>query len=173
MPGLWPTPERRRWGIQFSPDSSGCRAGSRRRGMRNRARRLAYHPRSGIPLRVPCALRNRLLSFCLCLVLAGCTSLSGQRLARSSYGCMEAVVREKVSADLSDQRKHCIAAGLIARYCSATEAYLAGSGKELSDLLGSGDAAWSDWQADRAGVRCARTSASDEDVAACCVSAGY
>jgi len=109
----------------------------------------------------------------LCLVLAGCTSLSGQRLARSSYGCMEAVVREKVSADLSDQRKHCIAAGLIARYCSATEAYLAGSGKELSDLLGSGDAAWSDWQADRAGVRCARTSASDEDVAACCVSAGY
>lgn len=105
--------------------------------------------------------------------LLGCASLSGERLGRSSHGCMVAVVRDKVPAELSDTRKHCIAAGLIARYCSVSEAYLAGAAKELSDLLGPGDAAWSDWRADRAGVRCAKRSQSDSAVATCCETAGY
>jgi hypothetical protein len=107
------------------------------------------------------------------MLLTGCTSLSGQRLARSSYGCMEAVIREKVPEDASDKHRHCTAAGLIARYCSVSEAYLAGSGKELSDLLGSGDAAWSDWQADRAGIACARANGSDAQVVACCSAEGF
>lgn len=110
---------------------------------------------------------------CAWLLSAGCVSLSGERLAQSSYGCMAAVVREKVPEDRSDRHRHCLAGGLIARYCSISEAYLAGLGKELGDLLGPGDAEWTDWQADRAGVRCARASPTDEDVAACCSRAGY
>jgi hypothetical protein len=110
---------------------------------------------------------------CALLSLSGCASLSGERLAHSSYGCMEAVVREKVPRDLIDKHRHCLAGGLIARYCSVSEAHLAGLGKELSDLLGPGDAEWSDWRADRAGVRCARESVTDADVAVCCTRAGY
>ena len=86
---------------------------------------------------------------------------------------MQTVVREKLPADLSDVRKHCIAAGLIARYCSVSEAYLAGSAKELRDLLGTGDAAWSDWQADRAGIGCAKQSQNDTDISVCCSERGY
>jgi hypothetical protein len=115
----------------------------------------------------------RVLLCCALLALTGCASLAGERLAQSSYGCMQAVVREKVPEDALDKRRHCLAGGLIARYCSVSEAYLAGLGKELSDLLGPGDAEWTDWQADRAGVRCARKSVTDEDVAACCAQAGY
>ncbi len=111
--------------------------------------------------------------FCALILVAGCASLSGERLARSSHGCMETVVREKVPSELPEKRKHCVAAGLIARYCSVSEAYLAGAAKELSDLFASGDAAWSDWRADRAGVRCAKQSQSDSDVADCCTAAGY
>ncbi len=107
------------------------------------------------------------------VALAGCASLSGERPAQSSYGCMQAVVREKVPETLPDKHRHCLAGGLIARYCSLSEAYLAGLGKELRDLVGPGDAEWSDWQADRAGVRCARKSVTDDDVAACCTRAGY
>lgn len=118
-------------------------------------------------------LLRRVFLGCALLTLTGCASLSGQRLAHSSYGCMEAVVREKVPEDLRDKHRHCLAGGLIARYCSLSEAYLAGLGKELGDLLGPGDAEWKDWQADRAGVRCARKSVTDEDVAACCTRAGY
>jgi hypothetical protein len=119
-----------------------------------------------------CSLRD-IPFFLVCLALTGCASLSGQRLARSSYGCTQTVVREKVPVDAADKHRHCIAAGLIARYCSVSEAYLAGSAKELSDLLGPGDAEWSDWQADRAGIGCARASARDEDVASCCSTAGF
>lgn len=110
---------------------------------------------------------------CALLALTGCASLSGERLAHSSYGCMEAVVREKVPENLPDKHRHCLAGGLIARYCSLSEAYLAGLGKELRDLLGPGDAEWTDWQADRAGAHCARGSETDDDVVTCCTRAGY
>ena len=91
------------------------------------------------------------------------------RLERSSYGCMEAVLREKLPPDLSDDHAHCVAAGLIARYCSVTEAYLAGAGKELRDLVGPGDAQWRDWISDRAGIACARRTSGDEALTACCL----
>ena len=73
---------------------------------------------------------------------------------------MEAVIKEKLPADLPDKRAHCLAGGFIARYCSITEAYLAGAGKEMRDLFSRGDSAeWKDWQADRVGIKCARESA--------------
>lgn len=83
-------------------------------------------------------------------------------------------------AGLADPRAHCIASGLIAQRCSATEARLAGLGKEVRDVFTHGDASWRDWQADRAGVRCARTigsGAAEADARAaldaCCRAAGY
>ena len=106
------------------------------------------------------------------LALAGCASTS-PRLAASTYGCMQAVVREKLPADLPDKRAHCIASGLIARYCSRSEAYLAGAATELRDLLGAGNAEWADWQADRAGIACVRGAANDDAVARCCAQRGY
>jgi hypothetical protein len=63
----------------------------------------------------------------------------------------------------SDELAHCVAAGLIALQCSTAEAWLASIGKELRDLVGSGDAQWRDLRADARGIRCAR-SATDE----CC-----
>lgn len=86
---------------------------------------------------------------------------------------MRTVVNEKLPADLPDARAHCLATGLIARYCSVSEAYLAGAGKELHDLMGGGDAEWSDWRADRAGIDCARSATDDAAVASCCSSRGY
>ena len=86
----------------------------------------------------------------------------------SSYGCMAAVLRQKLPANLPDKQAHCLASGLIARYCSPPEAYLAGIGKELRDLFGGGDAEWGDWRADRVGVGCARRSEDDDSLAACC-----
>ena len=106
----------------------------------------------------------------LITAVGGCT-IRGPvppRPALSSYGCMVAVVRDRVPAQLPDKRAHCQAAGLIARYCSVGEAYLAGAGKELQDLLGGGDAEWADWRADRNGIRCARNATSDAQIAACC-----
>ncbi len=90
------------------------------------------------------------------------------RLEPSSYGCMAEVLRQKVPANLPDKQAHCLASGLIARYCSPTEAYLAGMGKELRDLFGGGDAEWADWRADRGGVGCARRAGDDNSLAACC-----
>jgi hypothetical protein len=86
---------------------------------------------------------------------------------------MQAVVREKVPENLPERRAHCLAAGLIARYCSITEAYMAGSGKEIRDLLGPGDAQWEDWRADRAGIACARTARDDAGLEECCMRAGH
>ncbi|HEY0939919.1 MAG TPA: hypothetical protein VGE08_07460 [Steroidobacter sp.] len=86
---------------------------------------------------------------------------------------MKAVVQEKVPAGLPDLRTHCLAAGLIARYCSGTEAYMAGAGKELRDLFGAGDAEWRDWRADRAGIDCARSADNDTALATCCEERGY
>jgi hypothetical protein len=90
------------------------------------------------------------------------------RLAPSSYGCMSAVVKQKLPANLPDKRAHCLASGLIARYCSLPEAYIAGAGKELRDLVTGGDAEWADWRADRVGIACARRTADDTALVACC-----
>jgi hypothetical protein len=107
--------------------------------------------------------------------LTACASIANRppRLAQSSYGCMQAVLREKLPADLPDKRTHCLAGGLISRDCSFTEAYLAGAGKEVRDLLGKGDAEWRDWQADRAGIACAREGADDASLGQCCAERGY
>lgn len=91
------------------------------------------------------------------------------RAAQSSYGCMQAALRDRLPADLPDAQTHCIAAGLIARHCSVTEATLASLGKELRDLLGSGDAEWRDLASDRRGVQCARSIDSDAGLKACCL----
>ena len=86
---------------------------------------------------------------------------------------MQTVLKEKLPPDLPDKRAHCLAGGLIARYCSITEAYLAGAGKEVRDLLSRGDAEWQDWQADRAGIACARQEQNDAGLGACCAQRGY
>jgi hypothetical protein len=86
---------------------------------------------------------------------------------------MESVLATKLPADVPDSRAHCLASGLIARYCSRGEAYLAGLGKELRDLFGPGDAEWRDWQADRAGISCARSAGDDAGIAECCSLRGY
>jgi hypothetical protein len=107
--------------------------------------------------------------------LTACASIANRppRLEQSTYGCMQAVLREKLPADLPDKRAHCLAGGLISRYCSVSEAYLAGAGKEVRDLFGHGDAEWRDWQADRAGIACAREGAGDAFLAECCSARGY
>jgi hypothetical protein len=81
---------------------------------------------------------------------------------------MKAVLESKLPPDLPDDEAHCMASGLITRYCSIPESYLAGLGKELRDLIGPGDAEWRDLTADRAGIRCARHADSDEALITCC-----
>jgi hypothetical protein len=81
---------------------------------------------------------------------------------------MVRALQQHLPADLPDKPAHCLAAGLIARYCSAAEAHLAAAGKELQDLLGRGDASRTDWQASRIGIRCARRTQDDEGLKACC-----
>ena len=83
--------------------------------------------------------------------LTACAGIANRppRAARSSYECMQAVLKQQLPPDLPDKRAHCLAGGLIARYCSITEAYLAGASKEVRDLLSQGDAEWRDWRADR------------------------
>jgi hypothetical protein len=104
--------------------------------------------------------------------LAGCAS-SAVRPATSSYGCMQKVIEEKLPKGLPDERAHCMASALIARYCSKGEAYLAGAGKELRDLFGPGDAQWRDWRADRAGIACSKDATDDVAIANCCSARGY
>jgi hypothetical protein len=99
--------------------------------------------------------------------LSAC-AVAPDRPARSSAGCAEAVLVRHVPAGLYDKRAHCVAGGLIARFCSPTEARLAGLGKELRDVFGAGDADWSDWQATRSGVRCAATGPDVAAILACC-----
>jgi len=74
-------------------------------------------------------------------------------------------------AGLTDKRAHCVAGGLIARFCSPAEARLAGVGKELRDAFGAGDASWSDWRATRTGVACAASVADVASIIACCENA--
>jgi hypothetical protein len=110
----------------------------------------------------------------LALLLAGCAGVPQRpaRLAPSSYGCMQAVVNQ-LPMPMPDKRAHCRAAGLIARYCSVPEAYLAGAGKELRDAVTGGDAEWADWRADRVGIDCAQRSADDAALFRCCAERGY
>jgi hypothetical protein len=118
---------------------------------------------------------GRLLVALTLIDLVGCAAIPNRppRPAKSSYGCMESVVRQKVPAKAPDKRQHCLAAGLIARYCSGTEAYMAGAGKEIRDLFGGGDAEWGDWRADRVGIACARSADDDDALASCCEQRGY
>lgn len=98
---------------------------------------------------------------------SGCAPLP-PRPELSTVGCAAAIVRERIPAGLGDKQQHCLAAGLIARHCSRTEAWLIAAGKEIGDLLGHGDAEWADWQADRAGLRCAANDATDTRIMSCC-----
>lgn len=81
-------------------------------------------------------------------------------------------VRAQLPVIDNDKRLHCLASAQIAQQCSVIEAYMAGMGKELSDLFGHGDAEWADWRADRAGVSCGRHNNS-ADIQACCAAKGY
>lgn len=82
---------------------------------------------------------------------------------------MHAALENRLPDHLPDAQAHCIASGLIARYCSIPEAALAGWGKEFADLLSSGDAEWRDLVADRYGRRCARSVNSDQALLDCCL----
>lgn len=84
---------------------------------------------------------------------------------------MNAVLRQHLPVNpkkMNDAQMHCAVAGLIARYCSVTEATLASYGKELKDLVGAGDAQWRDLASDRQGIRCARTAITNEALLKCC-----
>lgn len=108
----------------------------------------------------------------LAIVLSACGTVPNEpsRAAYSTLGCMRAgvVISRSTEAD-NDEQAHCLAAGMIARYCSIFEAYLAGVGKEISDLFTRGDAQWSDWRADRDGIGCARVAQDDADLVLCCM----
>ena len=84
---------------------------------------------------------------------------------------MQHVRDDKVPVGVSDDMKHCIAAGSIARYCSRGEAWLASYGKEIEDLFSAGDAEWKDIESDRRGVTCARAVSSDQQLRECCEAA--
>jgi hypothetical protein len=100
----------------------------------------------------------------------GCTPLASrdERPARSTLGCAQRVLDEKVPEQIPEDIAHCLAAGFIARYCSVSEAYLASIGKELKDAVTPGDTEWRDWQSDRHGIACAKAATSEEDLYRCC-----
>lgn len=81
---------------------------------------------------------------------------------------MRAALTKHPVSERSDGQAHCMAAGLIALHCSTTEAWLASYGKELRDLFGGGDAEWRDLQADRRGIRCARSATTHSELIECC-----
>jgi hypothetical protein len=102
-------------------------------------------------------------------LLTACAAAPGvARLAPSSLGCMRAVVRDKLPQPLPDKQAHCLAAGLIARYCSRPEAYIAGYGKEFTDIFDGGDPEIGDIKADLMGIRCASGATTTHDLASCC-----
>lgn len=110
-------------------------------------------------------------SLLILLLLSACAPLPQRepRAGHSSLGCMRAALDGRLPRDLPDAQIHCIAAGLIARHCSVTEAHLASVGKELQDVFGSGDAEWRDLEADGRGIRCARTLSDDQGLRDCCL----
>lgn len=81
---------------------------------------------------------------------------------------MRATVAAKVPAGIGDKLAHCLAGGMIARYCSVGEAKLASWGKEAKDAVGGGDADRRDLDADYFGIDCARTAADDDALRRCC-----
>ena len=81
---------------------------------------------------------------------------------------MRSVLEQQLPPELPDKIAHCLAGGLIARYCSPVEARLAGIAKEMRDLLGDGDTEWADWAATRAGVACAGETGEPAAIKACC-----
>lgn len=106
----------------------------------------------------------------LAICLGACAPLPSYevRAARSSLGCMRSALAAHGALPAVDSEAHCLAAGLIARHCSITEAWLASLGKEVIDLLGPGDAEWRDLAADGRGIACARRAPNDAALAACC-----
>jgi hypothetical protein len=82
-------------------------------------------------------------------------------------------VRAQLPVTDNDKHLHCLVSAQITQQCSVIEAYLAGMGKELSDLFGRGDAEWADWRADRAGVSCGRSEEGAVAIDACCAKRGY
>lgn len=106
----------------------------------------------------------------LTVALAGCATLpeAPPRAAASPLGCVRTTVATRVPRDVGDKLQHCLAAGLIARHCSVTEARLASWGKEIGDALGPGDADGGDLEADHAGIRCARGARDDAGLRRCC-----
>src|SRR5688572_11296335 len=102
-------------------------------------------------------------------LLCGCMPLqSVQRAAPSTLTCARAALRDGLPSHLPDSQTHCRATALIAARCSVSEAYLVGILKETQDLVGPGNAQWSDLRADWAGVRCARAANNDTEIAKCC-----
>ena len=120
-------------------------------------------------------IANWPLAAAFTLLVTGCAAIPNrpQRAASSSFGCMSAVTRERLSAGATDEHLHCVAAGLIVRYCSVSEAYIASLAKEARDIFGHGDVEWADWRADRAGIRCSRDAKDDTELASCCKTQGY
>jgi hypothetical protein len=83
-------------------------------------------------------------------------------------------VRDSVPREGYDKRMHCLVSAGIAQRCSVFEADLAGLGKEVRDMFNAGgDASWSDWRADRAGIRCAKRGRDAVVLSACCEEQGY
>jgi hypothetical protein len=113
------------------------------------------------------AVRKELEVAVMALALCGCVSVP-DRPSRSTLGCAQAIVSTRVPSGLADKPTHCIAAAMIARYCSRTEAALASIGKEVKDLFSAGDAEWADLRADREGLRCAMGPGDDSAVGECC-----
>jgi hypothetical protein len=105
------------------------------------------------------------------LALIGCAA-NPNRPAQSSLSCMRAV-RDALPTGIADARAHCLAAGGIAQQCSVIEARIAGAGKEIADIFTGGDPSWADWQADRAGIGCARKHRDAQALATCCAAVGY
>jgi len=112
-------------------------------------------------------MQTRTTVLLVAALLASCTSVP-DRPAASSAGCVRATLDQHMPAGLTDKRAHCVAGGLIARFCSPAEARLAGVGKELRDVFGTGDASWADWRATRTGVACATAGADVASIIACC-----
>jgi hypothetical protein len=81
---------------------------------------------------------------------------------------MQSAVSKYSLQGLPDEQAHCLAAGLIALHCSATEAWLASYGKELRDLFSGGDAEWRDLHSDRHGIHCARSATTQSGLIECC-----
>ena len=75
-----------------------------------------------------------MMAILLALPLCACVSVV-DRPSRSTLGCAQAVVRSRVPAGLADKPTHCIAAAMIARYCSSTEATLVSIGNPQQPVI--------------------------------------